>query len=426
MRARKIFLGWWVVFAMGFAALTTWGIGQYGFYLFLKPLQSEFDWGRATASGAISISWASAPLIFLVSSWTETYGPRRLMLLGTALEAASLLLFSQIHVAWQLYVLRVLMGAGLITVATPMPIVVCRWFERRQGLVMSIVYASFQLGGLVMAPLMQSLINRVGWRPSVVVLALGLLTATIPIVAMFMTDRRPEELGLRPDGGHSRTRAAAMSSVVGDSSPSDIDQWQLNDVTRTPMFWAVLLLTILFYFAQSTLWLHQSAFITDLGISSQAAANLLGLTSGIYIIGAVGAGFAIDRAFSKASLAGLFVLQLLAVIALSSLSHRVSWGVLIAYTITFSISNGAGDVTFLVALRKWFGKFVYHKVYAIWYFLTYLTYAAAPPVAGWVYDRTGDYMRVFELILAGSSLALVISLLARAPRARLMAAGPAA
>jgi len=404
----RIYTGWRIVFAMTVAALTAFGVGTYAFALFLKPLEEEFGWSRAVVSGSISAFWLSAPLIFLIGRGTERFGARRLMLAGTIVEAASLLLISRVVDVWQFYVLRFAMGAGMLLIATSMPIVVCRWFERRRGLAMSIVFAGFQLGGVVVAPLAQALIERLGWRATAMALGACMLAVNLPVLVAFMTDRRPEELGLRPDGGTVAPGTTAAVAPRAAAEPVILPVGAGNERIATVSFCSILALSAIFYCTESSLLLHQSAFVTDAGISPQIAADALGLIAAIYILGALIAGLWTDRTPARQSIVVIFMLQALAVLVLAALEYVATLWILGAYVAIAGLANGAADIVFVITLRRWFGARAYDRAYTIWYFVTYVTFALAPMLAGYLYDVTGRYRAVFALAFAGTIVAQIL------------------
>src|SRR5580693_10469732 len=83
--ASQIFYGWWVVLASAFGLF--WGIpiSVYSFSVFFRPLMQEFHVGRAAVSLAFTLTLFAGALSAPPAGWLiDRYGPRRVILIGTA------------------------------------------------------------------------------------------------------------------------------------------------------------------------------------------------------------------------------------------------------------------------------------------------------------------------------------------------------
>src|SRR3989475_12247480 len=101
---------------------------------------------------------------------------------------------------WQLYPAFLLMvvGCGAMSGAA-INIILAPWWERRRGLAVSIAFNGATLGGVIIAPALIPLIDAVGFSRALATAGLALL-AVLLTLAMGIMRRRPEELGLGPDG----------------------------------------------------------------------------------------------------------------------------------------------------------------------------------------------------------------------------------
>ena len=92
----------------------------YAYSVFLVALLREFGWSRSVLAGAFSVftlvSGGAGPVL---GALADRFGPRRLILIGGVLLAASLWADSFVTRAWHLYLAFGLMTA--IGVATPAP-----------------------------------------------------------------------------------------------------------------------------------------------------------------------------------------------------------------------------------------------------------------------------------------------------------------
>ena len=101
---RGVFYGWWIV-AGGFAIqMLSSLLFYYSFGAYFVYLQEAFGWSRTMLSGAFSLSRMESGILGPFQGWLiDRFGPRAVMRIGIVIFAVGLMLFSQIHSAWQYY-----------------------------------------------------------------------------------------------------------------------------------------------------------------------------------------------------------------------------------------------------------------------------------------------------------------------------------
>jgi len=72
------------------------------------------------------------------------------------------------------------------------------WFVRRRGLALSIAFSGVGAGSITILPWFAWMIGSAGWRAACVALGIFLLIVLAPVNLLLR--RRPEDMGLRPDG----------------------------------------------------------------------------------------------------------------------------------------------------------------------------------------------------------------------------------
>jgi sugar phosphate permease len=85
--------------------------------------------------------------------------------------------------------------------------------------------------------------------------------------------RRPEDLGLLPDGAPAPTSgtASAFGRVTGLAEPA----YSRRQALGTGAFWLLLLYTVLVYPVQAGVSLHQAPFLIERGIDPTIAATIV-------------------------------------------------------------------------------------------------------------------------------------------------------
>jgi MFS family permease len=108
------------------------------------------------------------------------------------------------------------------------------WFVRRRGLALSIAFSRVGIGSITILPWLGLLIASTGWRAAC--LALGLLVLVLLVPLNLLLKRRPEDLGLTPDGVASSSASADRTTNVVDHTWATVD-WTLGRALGTLRFW---------------------------------------------------------------------------------------------------------------------------------------------------------------------------------------------
>ncbi len=201
LRASFSYYGWRIAGTLAFTETVSWGILYYAFAVFLVPMQEEMGWSQTAITGAYSlgllVSRLAAPL---VGRWLDRHGPRGLMTLGSTLGTVLLLAWASVEDLWVFYLVWVGMGLAMAaTLYEPAFAVLAKWFERGRGSALLLVTLAGGLASTIFLPLSAWLVEAQGWRGALLALAALLALLTIVPHALVLR-RRPEDLGLLPDG----------------------------------------------------------------------------------------------------------------------------------------------------------------------------------------------------------------------------------
>ncbi|MEY4713589.1 MAG: hypothetical protein RIS88_3039 [Pseudomonadota bacterium] len=181
-------VGW-----LSLAQLVTWGSVFYTFALFMEPIERELGITRAQSSLAFSLALGMDGLLaYPVGRWIDRGHERIVITSGSFLIAAGLALHTLVDSVASFYAVWMVLGAGLAASAyNPVFAVVTRRYPldfRR-----AIITLTF-LGGLastVFIPLTAWLIDALGWRPALGVLAVLPLLVCAPIHWRMLRDAPP-------------------------------------------------------------------------------------------------------------------------------------------------------------------------------------------------------------------------------------------
>jgi len=390
LKVPRLYRGWWVVIASVVILTVVFGVGFYSFGIFFKPLTTEFGWGRAAVSGAMSLFtllWGlSAPLGGRLS---DRFGPKKVMLMSAIPFGASFLLLSSIQNIWQLYVFYSILAftyGGLSLV--PISKMINRWFQSQKGLAMGITFSGVSLGGLIFAPIVGYMVDVSGWRQVYIILGIGSWVVLLPIIAFVIKDMPPlrQSINLETAKLHN---AIPLERI---NTPLVTPDWTTRKMLRSSVFWGISVSFFLVNLGQIAVLTHEVPFLIDTGITPVIAASILGFTSGLGILGKLIAGYMADRLSRLSITVVSFVLQ---AVGLYMLMDARNMFVIWAFVIIFGTSVGSTAVVRPLMVNKYFGEATFGAVYG-WIELTRLLGATIGPFfAGWVYDVTQSYTWAF-------------------------------
>jgi MFS family permease len=295
-RRLPFFYGWLIV-GVVFVTMAIGVNARTAFSLFFPPIVQEFGWDQAVTAGAFSFGFlVSAVLSPTLGRLMDARGPRVVMELGVAATGLGLLLATLATEPWHIYLtLGVLVGGGSVCLGyTGQSLFLPAWFVRRRGLAMSLAFSGVGVGSIVLFPLLQDYMAETGWRQAC--LALGLVALLVLGPLNLLLRRRPEDLGLQPDGDPAPDAPGnvARKTNVVDAEWVAVD-WTLARAVRTARFWWLALGYFCALFAWYAVQVHQTKFLLTVGFSAIDAAWALGAVSLFGVPGQIALGHLSDR-----------------------------------------------------------------------------------------------------------------------------------
>jgi MFS family permease len=391
----------WMIVGIAFVTMAIGVTARTAFSLLLPPLTGEFGWDRGLVAGAFSFGFlVSAVLSPIVGRLMDAQGPRVVVGTGVCLMTAGLLLAPGIEKPWHLYAtLGLLVGGGANLMSfTAQSLFLPNWFVRRRGLAISIAFSGVGVGAILLLPWLQSIIVHNGWRASC--WAMGLLVFGVLGPLNLFVWRRPEDIGLLPDGA-SRVAAAAEkrgASNVVDPAWASIE-WTLARAIRTGRFWWIVVGYFCGLFAWYAVQVHQTKYLIEVGFTPLVAAWALGIVSVVAIPGQIGLGALSDRIGREwvwtAGCAGFGVCYA----ALIALQHSPSKLLLYLMVISQGFLGYALASVMGAIVAEIFEGPHYGSIFGTFTVALIGGGAAGPWVAGVIHDATGSYRLAFILAI---------------------------
>ena len=290
-KLRKPFYGWVIVGVVFLIGSTEAGVFQNILSIFLKPMVEEFGWSRATVAGSIAFGSLCGGI---ASPWVgpilDRHGPRMVAFLGIIILSAGLVGMSFTRQIWQIYIffgIGRMIAIGVLTLV--ISVTVSNWFIRQRGRAMGIAWLGPRVGSALLPLFVQYVIHSQGWRMAWS--ALGLLVFLLSALpALIFLRRRPEDIGLWPDGEPpvlDKTQEKHRLNHVNTVPFNKISdpEWTRAQAIRTHSFWELVLLSCLLLFCGGGINFHVYPFLTDQGVSEASAVLAISIMA---ISGAIG------------------------------------------------------------------------------------------------------------------------------------------
>jgi MFS family permease len=386
---------WAFVSALSVGQLISYGTIFYAFALFVEPMGQEFGWGKSEMMGAYSLALATSAFCAVPVGRLIDLGYGRAIMTGGSLLAALLLaLWSQISSYAGLVLIWLAMGMTMASVFyEPGFAVLARrlGFLARRGItVMTLVGG---LASTVFIPLTHLLIEHLGWRSALLVLA-GFNVFGCALLHALCIPAAPRKNAARPE----------------DRKPQALPSGT-NRLLRTASFWCFVACSILQGVIAAGLPVHLIPLLVENGFTTDMAVAAFSIIGPAQVAGRMAMGFG-ERAFSM-KVTGFITLAIgLMAFVLLPLIPSGSWWVAV-FAVLFGASNGMMTIVRALLPPELFGRENYGVVQGMIAMPVRLTTAAAPFLFGALWAWWGDYaaVRILCLTLALCSLGFFVLIL---------------
>jgi len=275
-RSLRLFRGWWIVLTGTLAISLSGGATTYVFSVLIPSMERDLGWSRSELVGVITVAaLVNGAISPAIGPLFDRYGSRFFMTAGAVLGGICFMSISLVTEIWQFYLL---LGVGVALSVSSLEdlgprTAIANWFIRKRPLAFAILTPGRSISGIVLVPLAHFLITTYSWRA--VYLAVGLTELLVLAPLCWITvRRRPEDLGLRPDGVPPLTADEQAQVSAGTRvHPSEDDPvWARAQVLRTRTFWLLTAGFFLIAFPSSSIFIHMGSYMQDKGLSAAAAA----------------------------------------------------------------------------------------------------------------------------------------------------------
>ncbi|MHB8886944.1 MAG: oxalate/formate MFS antiporter [Methylovirgula sp.] len=215
----------WIQLAMGIVCMAMIANLQYGWTLFVDPINAKYHWGRPAIQAAFTFFVVTETWLVPVEAWfVDKYGPRLMVSFGGIMIGLAWVLNSMASSLVVLYLAAVLAGIGAGSVYGTCVGNALKWFPDRRGLAAGATAAGFGAGAAITVIPIAKMLAAHGYQHAFFTFGIG-QGVIVLILAQFL--RKPH---------HSFAPVKKVLKFV----QSKVD-FAPSQTLRQPVFWMLYL-----------------------------------------------------------------------------------------------------------------------------------------------------------------------------------------
>ena len=220
---------WWQLL-FGIICMTMIANLQYGWTLFVNPIDAKFHWGRAAIQVAFTIFVLTETWLVPIEGYlVDRFGPRPVVLIGGILCAIAWAMNSAADSLAVLYIAAAIGGTGAGAVYGTCVGNAVKLFPDRRGLAAGLTAAGFGAGSALTIIPISSMIKTSGYEKAFLYFGLG-QGIVVVIVALLLADTR---------------RITAAVSVASEKLQQARRDFRPMEMVRYPVFWVMYVMFVL-------------------------------------------------------------------------------------------------------------------------------------------------------------------------------------
>ncbi len=222
----------WLQLVLGIVCMAMIANLQYGWTLFVTPMDAKYHWGRAAIQVAFSIFVLTETWLVPVEGWfVDRFGPRIVVLVGGVLVGIAWVMNAVADNLVILYAAAAIGGTGAGAVYGTCIGNALKWFSDLRGLAAGLTAAGFGAGSALTIIPIQSLIASGGYEAAFLYFGVG---QGIVVCAVSMFLRAPQA------SAPSAAGVAAVAKVT--QTTRDYLWWEM---LQSPIFWVMYVMFVL-------------------------------------------------------------------------------------------------------------------------------------------------------------------------------------
>jgi len=365
--------------------------------MFVTPVSEAMGISRSAFTlNTTCVSVTSMITSMFIGKLYKKFSIRKVMLIGSIVMPAAYACFSIAPNIYAFYAVSLVLGTCLCAVAqVGVSTLISSWFNEKRGLAIAIAATGSGIGGIIMNPLIASLITNLGYRKTYLVLAIMMACTLIPC-ALFLVKSTPADKGLEPYGGAPEAGGIDLQH----------EGMTAAEARKTPIFWMWVAICMVISASCVCIMQHTTSYITDLGHPYAFAAKIASIVTASLAVGKLVMGVVFDKLGTHKAATISITIFIAALTLYCFAENTVALYVgpaIIGFGLSFS------TVAYSVVTQDLFGKLDFASIYGTLVIFTSLGSAVGSPIVAGVYDTMGTY-RPAWMVMTGLQVCCLILL----------------
>ncbi|PKB66138.1 MAG: hypothetical protein BZY81_07830 [SAR202 cluster bacterium Io17-Chloro-G4] len=413
----------WLILAISFlAAFAASGVTQVvlgGIQVFITD---DTGWKASNISIAVTAgTWTSGLLAPFIGHLADRHGPRWLMSIGLVIAAISFFSIAGTQAIWQFF------AAYIVGRAISNPVLVgvvprtaaVNFFFRRRNMALALISTFRPISGAINIQIISFIAIHWGWRAAY--RYMGILSLILIAPVFLLMRRRPEDIGLLPDGaGPSQVASQAEGVQTGRAGLRRAGQageyefsWSVGEALRTRTFWFVVLTAATATLASSTIGFSLVPYLADdVGLSKAQSAGVLSLGT-FLAIGNLGWGYLADLITPRKCLAIAMVAAGATALFLTAVN---SLPTAFVFALVFGVVSGPAGSLESMMLAQYYGRNSYGTILGAFAPFQTAMLGLGPALGALFREQVGPYTTLYFALAGLYFLAATFVFLAKTPR----------
>jgi len=253
--------GRWAQLGFGVVCMVMIANLQYGWTLFVGPIDAKFHWGRTAIQLAFTLFVVTETWLVPFEGYlVDRFGPRSVVLGGGVLVGLSWVMNAYASSLFVLYSAAVVGGVGAGAVYGTAVGNSLKWFTDRRGLAAGLTAAAFGAGSALTVAPIAALIQLRGYESTF--LRFGALQGIVVVVfGSFLRAPRPGEVPPAPAAGRYQP----------------LREYRPLEALQTPMFWTLYAMFVMVATGGLVVVAHLAPIANDFKVANSQV-SLLGVT----------------------------------------------------------------------------------------------------------------------------------------------------
>jgi len=218
----------WTQLVVGIVCMAMIANLQYGWTLFVNPIDNKYHWGRPAIQVAFTIfvlleTW----LVPIEGYLVDRFGPRLVVLFGGILCGIAWAMNAYAETLTMLYISAAIAGFGAGAVYGTCVGNALKWFPDRRGLAAGLTAAGFGAGSALTIIPISAMIKSSGYEQTFLYFGIG-QGVIVVVLSLFLT---------QPVAGQLQKGSSAL--------PQTRRQFRPMEVLRQPVFWVMYVMFVL-------------------------------------------------------------------------------------------------------------------------------------------------------------------------------------